>query len=231
MPIVSDLSEFEFDLGRTALLVIDAQNDFCKPEGFFSKSGFDVAPCQAAVDRIRPLLEEVRAISLPVFWTMSLNPDPPNYKLPPTRFRRSRESQEGTLKGVRGSDYFAPDAWGTQIVEDIVPSPDDVVVRKPRYDGFYNTQLDEELRSRGIDTLAIVGVTTNCCVDTTTRDAFMRGFHVLVLADCVAAFGNEWDLHEASLKNLSLLFAVIGTSDDFVRVLREATAKVPAPVS
>lgn len=218
-PVITGLAEYDFELERTALVVVDMQNDFCKPEGFFARSGFDVSRCQEAVGRTRALLEQVRSLGLRVFWTKSTNPDPPRYRLPPTRFRNH---EHDSLQGRRGSDYFVPGAWGTAIVDDLAPGPEDVIVEKPRYDGFYRTPLEDELRSRGIDTLVFAGVTTNCCVDTTARDAFMRGFHVCVLADCVAAFGQEWDLHEASLRNLSLLFAVVSTSDELVAALQRS---------
>jgi ureidoacrylate peracid hydrolase len=217
-----ELTQFELDPARTALLVVDVQNDFCQEGGFFSRSGFDVAPCRAAADRLRDVLAGARELELPVLWTMSTNPDPPNYRLPPLRFRGGASS----LEGRRGTDYFVADAWGTQIVADLPPAPDDVVIRKPRYDGFYRTPLEDELRARGVDTIAVGGVTTNCCVDTTVRSAFMRGFEPIVLRDCVAAFGQERDLHDASLRNLSLLFAVVADASELLDRLREAAAVV-----
>lgn len=218
-----ELAQFELDLARTALLVVDVQNDFCEPDGFFSRSGFDVAPCRAAADRLRGVVVGARAAGIPVLWTMSTNPDPPSYRLPPLRFRHGASS----LQGTRGTDYFVADAWGTQIVDDIPPADGEVVIRKPRYDGFHRTPLEEELRSRGVDTLAIGGVTTNCCVDTTTRSAFMRGFEPIVLRDCVAAFGQEHDLHEAALRNLSLLFAVVADSAELLDRLGSSVAVRP----
>lgn len=222
-PVVTGLDDYRLGLERTALVVVDMQNDFCKPDGFFAGSGFDVSRCHEAVNRTQALLGEVRPLGLQVVWTKSTNPDPPVYELPPTRFRRRGDA---SLKGVRGSDYFVPGAWGTEIVNELSPAPGDLIIEKPRYSGFYRTALDETLRARGIDTLAVAGVTTNCCVDTTVRDAFIRGFHVCVLADCVAAFAQEWDLHEASLRNLSLLFAVVSTSDELIAALKRSAVLV-----
>jgi ureidoacrylate peracid hydrolase len=220
---MSTLSQFELDPARTALLVIDMQNDFCKPEGFFAGAGHDVSTCQAAVDRTRQLLGEVRPLGIPVFWSRSINPTPPHYKLPPLRFRAPRESAE-FKPTVGGTNCFMPGSWGAAIVDDLEVGPDDVVFDKQRYDVFHGTALEDELRSRGLDTIAVAGVTTNCCVETTTRDGFIRDYHMLVLSDCCAAFGNEWDLHEASLRNLELFFAVVATADEFVEDVRERTA-------
>jgi nicotinamidase-related amidase len=224
---MNTLSEFDIDPARTALLCIDFQNDFCKPEGFFAGAGHDVSTCQAAVDRTAWLLEQVRPLGIPVFWSRSVNPDPPRYKLPPLRFRAPRESAKFQEK-VGGTNVFAPGTWGAQIVDDLEVRPEDVVIDKPRYNVFHRTALEDELRSRGIDTVIVTGVTTNCCVESTSRDAFMRDFAVLVVSDCVAAFGNEWDLHEASLRNLSLLFAVIAPADEVVEELRARTPATAA---
>ena len=224
---MTSLSEFELDPARTALLCVDFQNDFCKPEGFFARAGHDVAPCQAAAERTAWLLEQVRPLGIPVFWSRSVNPEPPRYKLPPLRFRVPRES-EAFEESVGGTNRFDANAWGAQIVDDLEVRPEDVVIDKPRYNVFHGTALENDLRSRGLDTIIVTGVTTNCCVESTSRDGFMRDFAVLVVSDCCAAFGNEWDLHEASLRNLSLLFAVIAPADEVVEELR---ARTPAAVA
>jgi ureidoacrylate peracid hydrolase len=190
---------------RTALLVVDLQNDFCHSDGYFAGIGFDVRPCADAAARMRPVVPQARALGLTVVWTMSTNADPPVHRLLPHRFRR--EGVEG-----RPPDRFVPGSWGWQLVEGLEPEDDELVVRKPRYDAFLRTSLEDDLRNRGIDTLVVGGVITNCCVDTSARSAFMRGFDVLVLEDCVATFAEERDLHDASLRNLSLLFAVVGDS-------------------
>jgi nicotinamidase-related amidase len=200
------------DRVRTALLVVDVQNDFCHPDGYFARVGFDVRPCAEAASRIRRVVADARAAGLTVVWTMSTNADPPVHRLLPLRFRRDDVS--------RPPDQFVPGSWGWQLVDGLEPRSDELVIRKPRYDAFLRTSLEDELRALGVDTVVLAGVITNCCVDTTARSAFMRGFDVLVLEDCVATFADERDLHEAALRNLSLLFAVVGESS----LLREGVA-------
>ena len=197
---------------ETALLVIDVQNDFCRPGGYFSELGFDIAPCARVVEPIGALVTELRARGVPVVWTMSTNADPSQHRLRPHRFRQE-------APGGRPPDQFTPGSWGWQIVDELVPLEDEVVVQKPRYDAFLRTTLEDDLRERGVDTVVITGVITNCCVDTTARSAFMRGFDVLVLDDCVATFAEERDLHEAALRNLSLLFAVVEGSGVLRRLI------------
>jgi nicotinamidase-related amidase len=203
----------ELDPRQTALLVIDVQHDFCHRNGFFARFGFDVTPCANVTSRIAPVVASARRHGVQVVWTMSTNADPPAHRLKPARFRRH---------GDRGrpADQFVPGSWGWRIVEELETEPSELVVQKPRYDGFLRTRLEDELRNRRISTVVVTGVITNCCVDTTARSAFMRGFDVLVLEDCVATFAEERDLHEASLRNLAQLFAVVAESS----ALEEALA-------
>ncbi len=198
---------------RSALLVVDVQNDFCHPDGYFARFGFDVAPCAAVVPSIAAVVGRARRRGLPVVWTKSTNADPPTHRLLPARFRRAAEDG-------RPPDQFVPGSWGWSLVDDLDPQGDDLVVEKPRYDAFLRTTLEDELRDRGVSTVVVAGVITNCCVDTTARSAFMRGFDVFVLADCVATFAEERDLHDACLENLDRLFAVVADS----AVLDEALA-------
>jgi ureidoacrylate peracid hydrolase len=202
----------ELDARRTALLVIDVQNDFCHPDGFFAGFGFDVSPCEQVASHIAPVVAGARRRGLPVVWTMSTNSDPPVHRLEPARFRR--QNADG-----RRADQFVPGSWGWSIVEGLEPEPSELVVQKPRYDAFLRTDLEDELRARGITTVVVTGVITNCCVDTTARSAFMRGLDVLVLEDCVATFAEERDLHDASLRNLAQLFAVVAEATAFEEAL------------
>jgi ureidoacrylate peracid hydrolase len=208
-----DRTPIELDARRTALLVVDVQNDFCHPDGFFAGFGFDVRPCGEVASRIAPVVAAARRLGMPVVWTMSTNSDPPVHRLLPARFRRPRADG-------RAPDQFVPGSWGWRIVDRLQPEPSELVVEKPRYDAFLRTSLEDELRGRGLSTVVVAGVITNCCVDTTARSAFMRGFDVLVLEDCVATFAEERDLHDASLRNLAQLFAVVADS----AVLEEAVA-------
>lgn len=204
--------------GRTALLVIDMQNDFCHEDGFFSKAGHDTSTCLSAATRAASVIERVRSAGVTVVFTKSINPRPPQHRLQPRRFRSPRDS-ESFEQGVGGTRQFVPGTWGSELVGELIPEESDLVVEKRTYNVFYETDLEQFLRARGIDTLVFSGVTTNVCVETSARDAYVRDFDVLVLSDCTAAFKNEWDLHEASLRTLDLVFGVVASSHDFLSAL------------
>ena len=216
-----DGRSFELDPRATALLVIDVQNDFCHAGGYFARFGFDVSPCAEVVPRIAGVVATARRHGLPVVWTKSTNADPPVHRLRPARFRDE-------AAGGRPPDQFVPGSWGWSVVAELEPADSDLVVEKPRYDAFLRTSLEDDLRDRGVSTVVVAGVITNCCVDTTARSAFMRGFDVLVLRDCVATFAEERDLHDASLENLDRLFAVVAGALDFESALEASVAGRPA---
>ena len=94
------------------------------------------------------------------------------------------------------------------------PASDDIVISKFRYSGFYRTQLENILRRLGRDTVAIMGVATNVCCDSTARDGGMRDFKVIFLSDCNAAASAEE--HEAALKNFSKHFGIVMDSRSFM---------------
>jgi ureidoacrylate peracid hydrolase len=202
----------ELDPRVTALVVVDVQNDFCHADGYFARFGFDVTPCADVVPRIAGAVTTARRRGLQVVWTMSTNSDPPHHRLRPARFRR--QQADG-----RPPDQFVPGSWGWSLVDALAPGDGELVVRKPRYDAFLRTTLEDDLHARDITTVVMAGVITNCCVDTTARSAFMRGFDAPVLGDCVATFAEEHDLHDASLRNLDRLFAVVGDTAVFERAL------------
>jgi ureidoacrylate peracid hydrolase len=211
-------AELSLDPARTALLVVDMQNDFCAPGGFFDGAGHDIGPCTALIPHLAQLAADVRAAGALVAYTMTVRTEPQKQRLRP---KRHPHEADGAAPATRGSDRYAPGAWGTTIVDELTPTEADLVIEKPRQSGFYRTTLQEDLAHSGIDTLAIAGVTTNCCVDTTARDAFMRDLDVIVLSDAVAAFGQERHLHDSTLENLALFFGVVATSGELLAGLRQ----------
>ena len=221
--IESTLASFELDPRSIALLVVDLQNDFCDPQGFFGVAGHDVSTCRQAAVRTRPVVDQVRAMAIPVIWTRMIAGETPELRLPPLRFRAPPDSEQ-FVEGVGGTLLFEAGSWGAEIVADLPVEVDDLVVEKPTYDALFQTGLEEELRRRGIDTIVVAGVTSHCCVDATVRAAFVRGFNVLVLSDCVAAFAGEQELHDATLHVLALLFAVVAPAEVFLQAIGAPTA-------
>jgi isochorismate hydrolase len=112
----------------------------------------------------------------------------------------------GMLKKWWGDliDYGSKD-W--KLIDSLKPTDTDVIVDKNRYSVFQGTGLEERLKSGEIEELIITGVMTNCCCETTARDAFVKDFRVFFVSDATATVNDE--LHIASLKNLAYGFAHI----------------------
>jgi ureidoacrylate peracid hydrolase len=111
-------------------------------------------------------------------------------------------------------------------------APNDLIVDKTRYGAFHGTDLAEQLRQRGIDTVIVSGIATNICCETTAREASQHDFHVVFLSDGTATKEmngmSAQDLQRATLASLGMVFAQIATISDVSEKLRTSTA---APVA
>jgi ureidoacrylate peracid hydrolase len=192
---------------RTALLIVDMQTDFALAEGAMGRSGADLAAVPAALTAASRLVDAARGAGAPVvFLGLTTSPEDDSAAWG-ERFRRQGGDPGASLAlcrtGTRGAAFVGP-----------IPRAGEPVVRKLRYSGFFRTDLDTQLQRLGVDTLVIAGLTTDCCVDCTARDAFHLDYHVFVASDACAAY--DADLHAASLKGLAQNCAILVTSDDVV---------------
>lgn len=190
---------------RTALLLVDMQVDFASPDGAMAKAGADVTAAQAAIAKAAILAEAARAASVPcLFARLITRESDESDMLREWKMRRGTEKDAPLCReGTHGAEFVGPR-----------PLPDEAVFSKSRYNAFAGTGLDAHLRGLKRDTLVIAGVTTECCVDSTTRDAFERDYHVFIAKDAVAAYAP--DLHQAALKALELNCAILAGSDEIL---------------
>lgn len=211
------------------------QNDFASPGGMFDRAGIDIAVVQAIVPNVRAVLEAARANGVfVVYLKMAFQPDLSDAGYPgsPTWLKHApfQVGTEVTSPDGAPSRILIRDCWNTDIVPDLTPEADDVVVYKPRFSGFFRTELHDVLQQRGVQRLIVVGATTSVCVDSTVRDAMFRDYHCLVISDATAeriAADAPRSNHEASLLTFELLFAHVATTEDVVAAL-DATAALPA---
>jgi len=181
------------DPARTALVVVDMQNDFVREGG-----GLLVPDAEATIPAIRMLLELARANGVRVVYSQDTHRDgDPEWRIWPEHAR------EGS--------------WGWEIVDELAPAPDDVVLRKPRYDAFYGTPLDHLLRLWGVATLVMCGTVANICVHYTAASAALRWYAVVIPRDAISAL-EPFDL-EASLRQTAFVLAGQVTTVDAVRTL------------
>ncbi len=221
------------DLSRTAILVVDMQNDFGARGGMFDRAGIDLGPIRRVVGPTAAVLAVARAAGIPiVYLKMEFQPDLSDLGPPdsPNAIRHRRMSVGETITAPNGTSgrILVKGTWNTEIVGELRPMPQDVVVPKHRFSGFYETTLDAELRARGVTYIVVTGCTTSVCVESTVRDATFRDYSCLVLSDCTAEVIGA-DLarsnHEASLLAIETMFGWVTTSTQLIEGLRAAEEK------
>ena len=166
------------DPRKTAMLCIEFQNEFCSEGGKLHGAVRDVMRSTGMLDKASRLSAELRRLGVKVFHApISFAPDGsdnPNKHL-------------GILAGCESDRLFTRGTWNAQICEAMAPQPGDVeVVGKRGLSAFPNTNLEEQLKQHGVETIALAGFMANCCVESTMRDACEKGFNVVTLTDCVA---------------------------------------------
>jgi ureidoacrylate peracid hydrolase len=201
----------EITTNRTALLVVDMQNGFCRDKGSGATIGFDISQCVAAIAPCVQLIEAARAANLPVLFTRLV------YR---ADYRDGGVLVEELIPALAEAKCCAAGSWDAQLIHEIVPLSSEFVVDKNRYSGFYGTPLQSILTSLDIRSLVICGVTTNVCVETTARDASQRDYRTFIVRDATGEI--EPERHEWALATLDTRFGRVVNSRDVLDVWGEA---------
>jgi nicotinamidase-related amidase len=168
---------------RSALVVIDVQADFASPSGAMARMGRNLSGVDAALDNVEALIAAARRSGVCVaFARVITRPETDSAALKNLNARKglAPSALEICREGDRGSDYYR-----------VAPLLGEIEVSKRLFSAFHGTALDSRLRERGVDTLVLVGLTTNCCVDATARDAFHLNYNLFVVSDATSAYGEE----------------------------------------
>ncbi len=171
------------DPKQTALVLIEYQNDFTSKGGTLHEAVRPVMESTSMLANTVETVKQARGLGVTVaFVPISFTDD--YHELSPTPY--------GILKGVVDSKSFRQGSWGAEIVDQLAPQPKDIVIEGKRgLCGFATTNLDFVLRSRGINTIALGGFLTNCCVESTMRTGYEKGYQVVTLKDCTATLSEE----------------------------------------
>lgn len=192
---------------QAAVLVVDAQNDFCSPEGVFDRAGLRIDDLPDLVSTINDVTMRARSAGVPVVWVRMEWRDNGDVGILAERSHFLRD--EGLREG----------SWGAQIVSGLAVAPDDLHMTKRRFSAFYNTELHDLLQRHGTRKLYVLGVRTDFCVESTVRDAFFRDYEVTVVADGVRGYFAT--LHEGSLAVMSTVFAQVADSKEVVEEIAQ----------
>ena len=204
------------DPKRTAVLLIEYQNDFTSEGGVLHDAVKGVMQQTGMLENTLKLVEVARAAGATIVHA-PITFQPGYYEI--------SEHPYGILKGVVDSTAFVKGEWGADIVDALTPQTGDIVVEGKRgLDTFATTNLDFILRARGIDTIAISGFLTNCCVESTMRTGYEKGYQVITLSDCVAATSSEE--HENAIRFDYPMFSQVMESGALAGELSGAAAAV-----
>ena len=194
---------------RAALIVVDMQNGFVHENGSCARTGFpipavagSVAPCRAAIDT-------ARRAGVPVVFTRY------TYR---ADFRDGGFMLREKFPMLAEAQALVAGSWDQAVLDEMGVQPGDYIIDKNRPSSFLGTPLASYLKGLGVEEVVVCGVTTNCCVETTVRDAAQLDLRTFVLSDAVA----EWDVdrHNASLKTMEILFAHLLTTGQLAAAWR-----------
>ncbi|MFI6445731.1 isochorismatase family protein [Kitasatospora sp. NPDC050543] len=193
---------------RTALLVIDMQNDFVL-EGY----PMEVPMARRRIPRMQEVIGECRRAGMPVIFTEHILLD--TFDVSPL---------ESTYNPALVTAGMRRGSFGSKVVDLLKPRPGDVVIRKHRYDAFHNTQLETVLATvsgpRQVDTVIIIGTLTEVCCDSTARGAYMRDYKVAFIGDATGALSDE--AQAATVKNIGTFFGRALSTGELVAEIRDS---------
>lgn len=193
----------------TALVLIEFQNDFTSEGGTLHGAVAEVMQATDTLGNGQKALEASRKAGLTVVHS-PISFQPGYYEISAHPY--------GILKGVVDSSSFLKDSWGSEIIETMAPESGEIVLEGKRgLDAFGSTNLDFILRSKGITTIVLAGFLTNCCVESTMRSAYEKGFEVYTLTDAVGA--TSLAEHENAIKFDYPMFSKPITTEEYLASL------------
>ena len=213
------------DPAKTALIVIDMQHAYLSKGGYLDLVGFGVEGAEPVIANCVRLIEASRAAKIPVFFIRNgFDPElteagpetsPVWHKSNPLKFMRANPDHRGKL--------ITKGAWDYEFHPEIKPLPGEPVIHKSRYSAFCSTQLEAQLRGRGISHLLVIGVNTNVCVESTIRDGFHKEFFCMIVADATMQAGDQ-SIFNATLYNIEKFLGWVGDTDGVCQALSAGAA-------
>lgn len=205
----------DFEPSRTALIVVDMQNGYCSPGGYFSHLGIDLTPTQRVIPAISRLVGIAREAGIQIIWLQN-GWDAEQKEA--GGYGSVNQRKGNSLKLMRAKPELArtlltKGGWDYEIIKELKPEKADIVLPKPRYSGFASTPLNSMLRSRGIETLLVCGVATNVCVESTIRDAFFLEYFPILIRDACYQAGPDF-IQQATIYNVEQFFGWSSTVEE-----------------
>ncbi|MFN8454489.1 MAG: cysteine hydrolase [Anaerolineae bacterium] len=194
-----------------ALLIVDMQNDFVR-EG----APMEVPDARLTIPHHQRLISFCRQAKIPIIYTRFLAG--PRRTL---MWEWSPQLEAPTWACQRGHQRYYADIDRTldcaDVIDELYPQPGDFAVDKYGYGAFHSTNLEDTLRSLGVESLILTGTVTQICVEETGREAFHHGYKTTMVSDAVSSYLP--DLHAATLKNFAFKFGWVKTTAEVLEAL------------
>jgi nicotinamidase-related amidase len=212
--VPADNRNVTFDLARSAIVVIDMQNDFCHPDGWLAHIGVDVGPARRPIAPLSSLLPLLRRAAVPVIW-LNWGNRPDRLNLSPALLHVYNPTGAGIGLGdplpKNGARVLEFGSWAAAIVDELTVEASDIHVAKYRMSGFQDTMLDSILRNLNATTLLFAGVNADQCVLCTLQSANFLGYDCFLIEDCTATTSPDYCM-AATIYNVRQCFGfVIGS--------------------
>ena len=220
--IPAEPEPFNLDIDRTALIVVDMQNSFCKKGGMMDYWGkLNETMSERVIETDGKVIETCRKNGIRIVYLRmtygldvdaDLGPDSPVYW---KEKGLVAERRDPALKGR----FLAAGSWDWDIIDELKPEPGDITVNKSRYSGFVRTELDDTLKKNNLKYLVFIGLFTNICVESTLRDAFFHDYFPLLVSDACGNIGPDY-VQDATIWNVHNTFGWVITADDLINSLK-----------
>ncbi|AZB94302.1 pyrimidine utilization protein B [Acinetobacter pittii] len=209
---------------QTALIVIDMQNAYTSLGGYLDLAGFDVSKTKPVVENIKKAIDAAHSAGIQVIYFQ--NGWDKNYVeaggLGSPNFHKSNALKTMRKRPELQGQLLSKGGWDFALIDELQPLPQDIIIEKPRYSGFFNTALDSILRARGIRNLVFVGIATNVCVESTLRDGFFLEYFGVALKDACYQAGPQ-ELMTQPYITLKLFFGWVSDTNSFIETFSSAS--------
>lgn len=226
--LLAEPESIQLDPKQSALIVVDMQNAYASLGGYLDLAGFDVSATQPVISNIQKTIDTAHQAGIQVIffkngwddqYVQAGGAGSPNFhKSNALKTMKKRPELQGKLLAKGGWDY--------ELVDQLQPTSQDIVIEKPRYSGFFNTNLDSMLRAKGIRNLIFTGIATNVCVESTLRDGFFLEYFGVLLDDACYQAGPV-SAHEATLFNVKTFFGWVSDTRTFVETFASQHTQKP----
>jgi len=210
----------EIDLKKAAVVIVDMQNAFATKGGMLDIAGVDITGAAQVASTIRGIAEAARRAAMPVVHLqMGYKPDLSNSGGPGSpNFHKELAMHLMNCRPELKGKLLTEGTWDFEIVDELKPQPEDIVIIKTRYSGFQGTTLDSQLRMRGIQYLFMTGIATNVCVESTLRHGYFLDYWPVLITDAAMQAGPP-ALQEATVFNVESFFGWTVTSQEFLKAV------------